>query len=149
MVIGDLADAWDFRTLNRAFRLLRASPDAELIALGMTKYWQAPDGLRLDVAPFAAALEHATDKRALVLGKPSELFFHTAAERLDVAPAEVVMIGDDTEIDIGGAQRAGMKGVLVRTGKFRPSDLKRGITPDAILDSIAALPAWWMPAAMS
>jgi ribonucleotide monophosphatase NagD (HAD superfamily) len=53
------------------------------------------------------------------------------------------MIGDDIRGDIDGAQAAGIKTVLVRTGKFRPADLEQGITPYAILDSVAALPAWW------
>jgi len=46
--------------------------------------------------------------------------------------------------DIGGAQVAGLTGVLVRTGKFRPDDLERG-RPDAVLDSIADVPAWLDP----
>ncbi len=142
VIVGDLGEAWDFRALNRAFRLLR-EPGAELIALGMTKMWQAPDGLRLDVAPFAAALEHATGKPPLVFGKPDALFFQAAAQRLGVTPAEIVMIGDDIEIDVAGAQHAGMKGALVRTGKFRPLDLEHDVVPDAVLDSVAALPAWW------
>lgn len=29
------------------------------------------------------------------------------------------MIGDDLVNDVGGAQRCGMKGVQVRTGKYR------------------------------
>src|SRR5690242_14910791 len=37
VVIGDLGEEWDFRTLNRAFRLLHHNPEAQLIALGMTK----------------------------------------------------------------------------------------------------------------
>src|ERR1700686_1834283 len=41
-VIGDLGETWDFRTLNRAFRLLHSNPDATLVALGMTKFWEAP-----------------------------------------------------------------------------------------------------------
>ena len=143
VVIGDLEDAWNFSTLNRAFRLLHKSPDAQMIALGMTKYWQANDGLQLDVAPFVAALEHATGKNALVFGKPSELFFHAAANRLGIPPADILMIGDDVEVDVAGAQRAGLKGALVRTGKFRPGDLERGIVPDAVLTSVAGLPEWW------
>jgi HAD superfamily hydrolase (TIGR01450 family) len=55
VVLGDLGDQWDYRTLNRAFRLLHHNPDAILIALGMTRYWLAPDGIALDVAPFVAA----------------------------------------------------------------------------------------------
>ena len=73
-------------------------------------------------------------------------FFHAAAMRLGITCEEILMIGDDIEADVGGAQRAGLKGALVRTGKFRPADLERGVTPHAILDSVASLPEWWSQA---
>ncbi|HEY6928648.1 MAG TPA: HAD hydrolase-like protein, partial [Thermoanaerobaculia bacterium] len=42
----------------------------------------------------------------------------------------------------GGAQALGVKGVLVRTGKFREEDLAASaIRPDAVIDSLADLPA--------
>jgi ribonucleotide monophosphatase NagD (HAD superfamily) len=51
------------------------------------------------------------------------------------------MVGDDLWSDVEGAQRAGLQGWLVRTGKYRESVLQEsGIRPDRILDSIAALP---------
>jgi phospholysine phosphohistidine inorganic pyrophosphate phosphatase len=142
IVIGDMGDAWDFRTLNRAFRLLHANPEATLIALGMTRFWRAQDGIRLDAGPFAAALEFAAGRKALVLGKPAEPFFRAAVKRLGLPTREVIMVGDDIETDIAGSQNAGLIGVLLRTGKYRPSDLEHGITPDAILNSIADLPKW-------
>jgi HAD superfamily hydrolase (TIGR01458 family) len=144
IVIGDLGDLWDFATLNRAFRLLHHNPDAKLIALGMTRYWLAADGISLDVAPFVAALEHATGRQALVFGKPAARFFHAAAEVLGSSPEETLMIGDDIRADVRGAQAAGLRGALVRTGKFRPSDLDGGEQPDFVLDSVAELPRWWM-----
>jgi phospholysine phosphohistidine inorganic pyrophosphate phosphatase len=143
IVIGDLGDDWDFSKLNRAFRLLHSDPKTVLIALGMTPFWHAHDGLRLDVAPFVAALEHATRKKALIFGKPAETFFHAAVERLDLPAHDVVMIGDGIETDVEGAQKAGLKGALVRTGKFRETDLGGSIHPDAVLNSIADLPSWW------
>ncbi|MGA2039956.1 MAG: TIGR01458 family HAD-type hydrolase [Bryobacteraceae bacterium] len=143
VIVGDLGELWDYRTLNRAFRLLHNNKEAELIALGMTRYWLASDGLSLDVAPFVAALEHAAGRKALVFGKPAARFFLAAAERLSLAGAEVLMIGDDIEADVAGAQAAGLKGALVRTGKFHPADLEGAIRPDVVLDSIAGLPAWW------
>lgn len=144
VVVGDLGDLWDYRTLNRAFRLLHDNPEAQLIALGMTRYWLAADGLSLDVAPFVAALEHATGRRALVFGKPAARFFLAGAERLGLEGGEVLMIGDDIDADVGGAQAAGLKGALVKTGKFRPADLEGAVRPDAVFDSIADLPAWWI-----
>jgi phospholysine phosphohistidine inorganic pyrophosphate phosphatase len=142
IVIGDLGEAWDFRTLNRAFRLLHANPESVLIALGMTRFWHAEDGVRLDAGPFITALEFAAGRKALIYGKPAESFFRTAAERLGLPAREIVMIGDDIETDIAGAQQAGLMSVLLRTGKFRQSDLERGITPDAVLNSIADVPDW-------
>lgn len=143
VIVGDFGERWDFHALNRAFRLLHNNPGATLIALGMTRYWQASDGPRLDTAPFIAALEHATGRTAVVLGKPSREFFHAAVDRIGLATDEVLMIGDDIRTDIGGAQAAGLKAALVRTGKFREADLEEGIRPDMLLDSIADLPSRW------
>jgi phospholysine phosphohistidine inorganic pyrophosphate phosphatase len=143
VVVGDLGEHWDYRTLNRAFRLLHHNPQAPLIALGMTRYWRAADGISLDVGPFVAALEYATGRKALVFGKPAVPFFCAATERLGLPPNQVLMIGDDLETDIGGAQAAGLPGALVKTGKFRPADLDRSARPDVVLDSMADLPRWW------
>jgi ribonucleotide monophosphatase NagD (HAD superfamily) len=109
----------------------------------MTRYWMAADGISLDVAPFVAALEHATGRKALVFGKPAERFFLAAAAELRAAPDEVLMVGDDVHADVGGAQAAGLRGALVRTGKFRPSDLEGEVRPDVVFDSVADLPRWW------
>jgi len=143
VVIGDLGDAWDYHTLNRAFRLLHHNPEAQMIALGMTRYWHTADGLALDVAPFVAALEHATGRRATVTGKPAAAFFRTAIDQMGLPAGAVVMIGDDIHTDIAGAQAAGLRAVLVQTGKFRPADLEAGVTPNAVLTSVADLPQWW------
>ena len=143
VVVGDLGEAWDFKTLNRAFRLLMTQPPPALIALGMTRYWRAPDGLRLDTAPFVVALQHASGIAPIVLGKPAKGFFDAAIHRLGCSAVETIMVGDDIRGDIEGAQRAGIRGILVSTGKFQPSDLTLGIQPAAVLSSIADLPAWW------
>jgi HAD superfamily hydrolase (TIGR01458 family) len=140
VVLGDLGEGWSFARLNRAFRLLMGEPRPVLVALGMTRYWRASDGLRLDVAPFTVALEHAACVRARVLGKPAPAFFEAALSLLGRPAGETVMIGDDIVGDVGGAQRAGLRGVLVRTGKYRESDLAGEIQPEAVLDSVAALP---------
>jgi len=140
VVIGDLGEAWTFEKLNRAFRLILEG-GAQLIGLGRTKYWQGPDGLRLDVGPFVAALEEATGRPALILGKPAPAFFEAIVQDLGRPAGRVVMVGDDIEVDVAGAQRAGLRGVLVRTGKFRPADLERDVRPDAVLASVADLPA--------
>ena len=143
VVVGDLGERWDFHALNRAFRLLQSTPQAELVALGLTRFWQAHDGLRLDAAPYVAALECATGRKAIVMGKPAAAFFQAAARKLGLPAGEILMLGDDVHIDVGGAQRAGMRGGLVKTGKYRPGNLDGEVRPDVVLDSIASLPEWW------
>lgn len=143
VVLGDLGEAWSFSRLNEAFRLLMADRAPVLVALGLTRYWRAADGLRLDAGPFVKALEYASGRDAVVLGKPSAAFFDVAVAKLGCAAAQVVMLGDDVVSDIGGAQNAGLRGILVRTGKFTPRDLAGDLQPDAVLDSIAELPRWW------
>jgi ribonucleotide monophosphatase NagD (HAD superfamily) len=56
---------------------------------------------------------------------------------MGVDPKFTIMIGDDIQSDVWGAQQAGIKGILVRTGKFSPKDLHGTIIPDLIVDSIA------------
>lgn len=143
VVIGDIGTAWDFQTLNRAFRLLMEEPRPALIALGMSRYAQGQDGLVLDVAPFIKALEHAADREAVVMGKPAREFFAAAIRKLGTSAGGTVMVGDDICSDVAGAQAAGLIGILVRTGKFRPVDLEGDLRPDAVLDSVADLPRWW------
>jgi HAD superfamily hydrolase (TIGR01458 family) len=140
VVVGDLAEDWTFRRLNEAFRALMREVPPAFVALGMTRYWRTSDGLQLDAGPFVKALEFATGRTATVLGKPSPAFFATALELLGARAGDTSMIGDDIVGDIDGAQRAGLRGVLVRTGKFRPVDLDGSIRPDAVIDSLAALP---------
>jgi ribonucleotide monophosphatase NagD (HAD superfamily) len=85
-------------------------------------------------------LEYATGKTATVIGKPAPAFFEAGLNDLGLDKKEVVMIGDDIDIDIGGAQKAGIPGVLVKTGKYRDDDVARSaVEPDAVLSSIAEL----------
>ena len=142
IIVGDLGKKWTFDIMNTIFRLLINNPKAKLIALGMTRYWRTSSGLQLDVGPMIKAFEYATDRKPIVTGKPAKEFFHAAKALLN-NQKNIVMIGDDIRGDIDASQKAGLKAIQVRTGKFTETDLNLGITPDAILDSVALLPAWW------
>ena len=141
VLVGDLAGDWNFAILNGAFRNLMAG--AELVAIQRNRYWHTGDGLSLDAGPFVAALEHGSGKAATLIGKPSPAFFDTAALELGLAKAEIAVVGDDLETDVLGARQAGMTGVAVRTGKYRPDDEERARRmADAVLGSIVELPGW-------
>lgn len=144
VIMGDLGEAFGFAILNRAFRMVIGG--AELIALQKNRFWLTPDGLSLDAGPFVAAIEYAAETEAVVVGKPSASFFELVLGGLAVEPDRALMVGDDIESDIGGAQAAGLAGVLVRTGKYREDFVAAsGVRPAATIESIAELPALLEP----
>lgn len=132
---------FSYMNLARAFSELQAG--ADLYCLHKNRWWQTSRGPLLDSGAFVAGLEYAAGVEAVVIGKPSPVYFEAALEALDADPKLAWMVGDDIEADIAGAQRFGMRTALVRTGKFRPDDLERsGITPDIVVNSLAELPEW-------
>ena len=76
------------------------------------------------------------------MGKPSAAFFQQAAALLGLPPSDLCMVGDDIKADVNGAQACGIKGVLVKTGKYRQGDLALG-NPDLVLPALADLPEAW------
>jgi HAD superfamily hydrolase (TIGR01458 family) len=141
VVIGGAEELLSYETMNAAFRMLMNG--AVLLAMHTNLYWRTSEGLQLDSGPYVHALELATGKRAIVLGKPNRAFFEQALLSIGVAAHEAVMVGDDIENDVGAAQQVGMCGVLVCTGKHgADSPLLERIQPDAILPSIVELPGW-------
>jgi HAD superfamily hydrolase (TIGR01458 family) len=132
---------FSYMNLARAFGELELG--AELYCLHKNTWWQTSRGPMLDTGAFVAGLEYASGVEATVLGKPSQAYFEAALEALDAEPGLTWMVGDDLETDIAGAQRFGLKTVLVRTGKFRPDQLERStVVPDAVVSSIGFLPDW-------
>lgn len=137
VVLGDAGPHFTFDSLNIAFRLLMDG--LPLIAMARNRYFKEADGLTLDMGAYVTALEYAAGTRAELVGKPAAPFFRGPLAELGVAPEEAVLIGDDLRDDIGGAQAAGIPGILVRTGKYRPADeADPDFRPAAVADDFAA-----------
>ncbi|XP_029933355.1 phospholysine phosphohistidine inorganic pyrophosphate phosphatase [Myripristis murdjan] len=138
VVIGDAADKFSYQNLNEAFRVLIGLEKPVLFSLGKGRYYKETDGLKLDVGVYMKALEYACDVEAEVIGKPSSVFFQSVLNDMGIQPQEALMIGDDLVNDVGGAQHCKMKGVQVRTGKYRPSDERHPtVTADGTVDNLA------------
>ncbi len=139
VVVGDLGTEWDFTRLNAAFRHLMDG--AEFVALHRNPYWDTGQGLALDAGSFVTALEYATGREAMLVGKPSAAFFQAAAEAMGVEPFNMAVVGDDLGTDVAGALSCDAAAILVKTGDSQEIDLsRRKPKPDLVLDSIASLP---------
>jgi len=139
VIVGDAVDLFTYQNMNKAFRLVKEN-NCELISLGKGKYYREDCQLTLDVGPYTAALEFACEKKAIVCGKPDATFFQAGLDSLELAADDVIMVGDDIVSDVGGAQKAGIRGVLVRTGKYTDKDEKHPtVSPDVIVDNLKSL----------
>jgi len=139
VVLGDIGERWDLPLINRLFNVLHKG--AELIALHKNRFWQTETGLKADIGFFVAGLEYVCSKQARIMGKPNADFFQRVLDSAGVNAAEALMVGDDIDSDVGGAQLLGMRGCLVKTGKFRQAYCDASsVKPDWVLNSVADLP---------
>lgn len=149
VVIGDSPEDATYDNLNRAFRLVLNG--ALLVGMHRNAWWLTPDGPTLDSGAFVAGLEFATDRPARIVGKPSPGFFSQGVRDLrrevgrDLARGDIAMVGDDVRTDIRAAQRAGLRGILVLSGKHGEADIdaaadeRGGRRPDAVAPDLATL----------
>ena len=71
-------------------------------------------------------------------GKPDEVVYRHALDRLGVAPRDAWMVGDHLEFDVAGAQRVGLRGVWIdRPGAGLPADSP--VRPHRIICSLREL----------
>ncbi len=78
---------------------------------------------------FVVGLEYATGRQARTLGKPSPVVFRQAVAGLAADLGErlprsaFAMVGDDPRADVAAAQRVGLRGILVLSGKTSAADV--------------------------
>ena len=131
VLVGDMGKKWDFNILNNIFK--KVFNGADLIAMQKNRFWKTPeDGYLLDAGPFVTAIEYAVNKEAVLIGKPSPIYFKSALRTLGLDEnSEFVMLGDDIETDITGARNIGGKTILIYTGKTKyPLPENSPVKPD-------------------
>jgi HAD superfamily hydrolase (TIGR01458 family) len=139
VLVADPSYGATYDDLDAAFRALRAG--AELVATQVNRVAVRDDGEHLDTGGWVRLLEYASGQTALVLGKPSPEFFTAPLEALGRGAATALVVGDDLAADIGGGQAIGAATVLVTTGKGDRPQPGAHAEPDAVIDSVADLPA--------
>ena len=71
-------------------------------------------------------------------GKPDEIVYRHALDRLAARAADAIMIGDHLEFDVGGSQRLGIRGIwLDRAGEGLPAEC--AVTPHRIIRGLHEL----------
>jgi HAD superfamily hydrolase (TIGR01458 family) len=138
VVIGGAEHELTYARLNHAYRLLLNG--AKLVAMHRNIAWRTDEGMTLDSGPFIEAIAKAAGVRITTIGKPSPAFFRQAIRDIALPVAGLAMIGDDARDDIAPAQRLGMTGILVHSGK--PVTTADEAAASVTLDSVAGLADW-------
>jgi putative hydrolase of the HAD superfamily len=117
------ADAWTcFADVAGAVRVLQGAG----LALGIASNFDARLRRVVRGLPALAGLAGTLVISSEVgYRKPHPAIYRAACARINLAPREVLSVGDDPENDVRGASRAGLRGVLVDRLGGGPDDLPR------------------------
>ncbi len=110
VVLGDWFHHYDADHLQQAFEALERG--AELVAVHRKRLWTNLGRRLIDVGFWVAGLEHCTGRAATVVGKPSEYSYRAVLEDSGFPAHRAVMISDEADPDLRGAQAAGLHTVL-------------------------------------
>ena len=139
VILGGAGPEFTHDALSRVVGLMLDGVPVVAMHRGTT--WATHDGLRIDTGTYLPGMEEVAGTNVVSVGKPSLAAFLTATDLMGTEPDATVMVGDDLTNDVLAAQRVGLTGVLVRTGKFRQSVLDLAPQrPDHVVDSVAQLP---------
>ena len=121
---------------------------ARFVASNKDRAYPVEGRLLPGAGTIVAALEVATGRAALCIGKPEPFLFQEAVRRAGPDPGAVVVVGDAPEYDIVAAHRIGATGVLILTGLTEEGAVAAAsgaARPDHVvrsLDELFGLPAF-------
>jgi 4-nitrophenyl phosphatase len=131
VVVG--LDRWlTYNKLDKAGEVARNG--ASIVACHYAKLYMFKDRVAMAVGPIVRAIEFASDKKAVAIGKPSRLMFELALEKAGCRPEDAVMVGDQEETDILGAKKMGITSIMVKTGVFSRGETKT--QADAVVETV-------------
>ncbi|MGM0607444.1 MAG: HAD-IIA family hydrolase [Candidatus Muiribacteriota bacterium] len=132
-----------FSELKKPFNML-LKENSKFYTLQKNRFYKSNDGYELDMGAIVAPLEYASEKEAVILGKPSETLFSLIAEENNCKIDEMAMVGDDIEFDILIPMKLGLTGFLVKTGKYRDETARKvkekyKMSPDYVIEDISKI----------
>jgi HAD superfamily hydrolase (TIGR01450 family) len=128
----------DYRRLSVAMSAI--SRGARFIATNADARYPIPGGFLPGAGAIVAAVATATGSEPIVIGKPSPAMFTAILEETGVGADACVVVGDNPQADVAGANRAGCASILVLTGVATSEDaeaLSGELAPTAIADGPA------------
>lgn len=136
VVLGG-TEEWDFEHVRVA--AIAARRNGDLVATSRDPTYPMPDGFWPGTGSLVAAVEVASGRQAIIVGKPEPQLIISALDRLGEGRA--LMIGDRLDTDIAAAAKAHVDAALVLTGAVtrEQADAANDPKPVAVADTLADL----------
>lgn len=113
-------EQFDYAELRTAVQAVRRG--GQLVGTTRDATFPMPDGPWPGSGAVLAAVEAGAGRSAdLIVGKPEPAMYAAALDRL--GPGRVLAVGDRLDMDVAGAQRAGLDSALVLTGASTVEEL--------------------------
>jgi HAD superfamily hydrolase (TIGR01450 family) len=134
----------DLDEIERAARAVQRG--APLLTASYVRGYAGANGIIFSRgAMITAAIAKVTGARPRVLGKPSRAAVAEIANRLRVPSDQIVVIGDDLDLDVALGRLGGSRTILVRSGISGQVELERlpaRRRPDAAIARVSDLLEW-------
>ena len=137
LVLGDARDGFTFANINRMYNQLLAGAKLLVMIPNITSIEKT--GPEITVGGYGKMLELATGHAGVWIGKPSRMMFDIALNDLNLNNREVLMVGDNIDIDVDGARNAGIAGALVLTGEYSEKELPLNNSADYTITNLLQL----------
>jgi 4-nitrophenyl phosphatase len=112
---------------------------ARFVASNKDRAYPVEGRLLPGAGSIVSALEVASGRQAICIGKPEPFLFQEAIRRAGADPGTVIVVGDAPEYDIVAAHRVGAIGVLITTGLTERSAVTQATgaaVPDHVIGSL-------------
>lgn len=132
VVVVGLDRRLTYNKLDKAGEVARNG--ASIVACHYAKLYMFRNRVAMAVGPIVKAIEFASSKKAVAIGKPSRLMFELALEKAGCRPEDAVMVGDQEETDVVGAKKMGITSIIVKTGVYSRGETKT--QADAVVETV-------------
>ncbi|NHW23305.1 MAG: HAD-IIA family hydrolase [Archaeoglobales archaeon] len=129
----------DYNLMTKALRCCLKG--VRYIATNPDRIFPSDDGPTPGTGLIIGALYWMTGRMPdVVIGKPSKVIMLEALERLGLGAEDVVVVGDQIEVDVVAGKGIGASTLLVLTGVDKKESLEKASTfPDYVLESLDSL----------
>jgi 4-nitrophenyl phosphatase len=115
---------------------------ATILGICADRVYPSQRGIEFGAGALSSMIGYAANAQPIFTGKPQEIFFRELCGRLAVDPIQCLLVGDNIESDVMGAQALGMRTILTLTGVTRRRDLlalPKDKQPDLVVEDLNEL----------